>query len=88
MKYLYWDLGLCAAGTSVKVELRGVEAFVRLLDDDDYQDYLDGDEFDYIGGVWETSPVILDVSYDDHWHLVVDRYEWRITVKSVTTYAN
>ena len=83
---MYWDLGLCTTGTTVEVELRGVEAFVRLLDADNYQDYLDDDPFDYYGGVWETSPVHLDVPYDDHWYLVVDGYEGRITVRRVTTY--
>lgn len=60
MEYLYWDLGLCTAGTCVEVELRGSSAFVRLLDADHYQAYLDDGEYEYYGGVWETSPVALD----------------------------
>lgn len=83
--YLAWDLGLCTAGTSVEVELRGVEAFVRLLDADEYQAYLDGDEYEYFGGVWQVSPVGVDVPYDDHWFLVVDGYEGDIKVKRITT---
>lgn len=88
MEHLCWDLGLCTADTTVEVELRGVEAFVRLMDADEYQAYLDDDECIYYGGVWENSPVVLEVPYDDHWHLVVDGYEGRITVKGVTTYAD
>lgn len=80
MEYLWWDLGLCTAGTGVEVQLRGVEAFVRLLDADNFQDYLDGDECNFFGGVWEVSPVDLEVPYDDHWYLVVDRHEGRIKV--------
>lgn len=86
MEHFYWNLGLCTAGTTVEVELRGVEAFVRLLNADNYQDYLDGERYNYDGGVWETSPVVFDVPADDHWYVVVDSYEGRITVKSVTTY--
>ncbi|MCX2728821.1 DUF1883 domain-containing protein [Saccharopolyspora sp. NFXS83] len=85
MEHLWWDLGLCTAGTDVEVELRGVEAFVRLLDADNYKDYLDDDEYTYYGGVWQTSPVVLEVPYDGHWYLVVDGYEGRIKVRQVTT---
>lgn len=85
MEFLYWDLGLCTAGTDVDVELRGVEAFVRLMDADNYEAYLDADNYAYYGGVWEFSPVHLEVPYDDHWYLVVDGYEGRIAVE-VTTY--
>lgn len=86
MEYLWWDLGLCTAGTDVEVQLRGAEAFVRLLDADNYQDYLDGDEYTFFGGVWQVSPVGIEVPYDDHWYLVIDGYEGRITVKEVTTF--
>lgn len=88
MEHLSWDLGLCAADACVEVELRGVEAFVRLMDADEYQAYLDDDEWISYSVVWETSPLVLEVPYDDHWYLVVDGYEGRITVKSVTTYAD
>lgn len=87
MEYLCWDLGLCTAGTEVEVELRGAEAFVRLLDADNYQDYVDdADDYEWYGGVWQVSPVGITVPHDDHWYLVVDGYEGRITVKRVTTY--
>lgn len=85
MEFIASDLGLCTAGTSVEVELRGAAAFVRLLDADEYQAYLDDDEFEYYGCVWEFSPVVLDVPYDDHWYLVVDGQEGRVTVRRVTT---
>jgi hypothetical protein len=72
VEYLSWDLGLCTTGTGVEVELRGAPAFVRLLDADNYQDYVDGEEFQYFGGVWELSPLMLEVPYDAHWFLVID----------------
>lgn len=79
MEHLWWDLGLCAGGACVEVELRGSPAFVRLLDADNYQAYLDEDEYvQYYGDPWEVSPLVLEVPYDDHWYVVVDHYEGRI----------
>ena len=82
-EYLWQDLGLCTAGTRVEVELRGAAAFVRLLDADHYQAY-PGGEYTYYGGVWEVSPFVLDVPYDDHGYLVVDGYEGKITIRVTT----
>jgi hypothetical protein len=74
--YTEWDLGLVAEGTYVQVELRGPAAFVRLLNADNYQAYLDGDGFrDYHGYPWEASPMVLEVPYDDHWYVILDHYE-------------
>jgi len=42
------------------------------MDSDDYQAYLDGDEYEYYGGLFDVSPVVLEVSYDGYWYLVVD----------------
>jgi hypothetical protein len=42
------------------------------MDGDEYQAYLDGDEYEYIGGFYDTTPVVLEVPYDDDWWLVVD----------------
>ncbi len=68
------------------MELRGSTARVCLMDDDSYQAYLDGDEYEYFGGFYDTSPVDLEVPYDDHWYLVVDSYPRRITVKVTQTF--
>ena len=50
------------------------------MDIDHYQAYLDEDEYEYHGGFYNVSPVVLDVPYDDHWYLVVDSNDRRITV--------
>ncbi|WP_431894356.1 DUF1883 domain-containing protein [Micromonospora haikouensis] len=86
MEHLYWNLGACAGGGMFEVELRGSTARVCLMDDDSYQAYLDGDEYEYFGGFYDTSPVDLEVPYDDHWYLVVDSYPRRITVKVTQTF--
>lgn len=88
MEYLYWDLGLCTTSVSVEVEISGVEAFVRLMDAANFQDYLDDGDCIYYGGVWQESPVGLDIPYDDHWYLVIDGHEGRIKVHQVITHDN
>jgi hypothetical protein len=81
VEHLYWDLGSCAGGTCFEVKLRGSPANVCLLDVDNYHAYLDDAEYEYHGGFQDYSPFVLEVPYDDHWYLVVDGNERRITVK-------
>lgn len=61
--------------------LRGSTARVCLLDIDHYQVYLDGGEYEYHGGFFDVSPVVLEVPYDDRWYLVVDSNARRIKVE-------
>ncbi|MGV9774429.1 DUF1883 domain-containing protein [Streptosporangium sp. NPDC003464] len=72
MEHLYWDLGSRAGGACFEVELRGSTARVCLMDSEHYQGYLDGDEYEYYGGFFDVSPVVLEVPYDDYWYLVID----------------
>jgi len=81
MEHLYWDLSSCAGGARFEVGLRGSSARVCLMDVDEYQAYLDGDEYEYHGDFYDVSPVVLEVPYDDHWYLVVDSYAGRIKVE-------
>lgn len=81
MEHLYWDLGSYAGGTRFEVGLRGSAARVCLMDVDEYQAYLDGDEYEYHGGFYDFSPIVLEVPYDDYWYLVVDSYARRIKVE-------
>ncbi|WP_414942812.1 hypothetical protein [Amycolatopsis sp. cmx-11-51] len=37
-----------------------------LMDVEEYQAYL-GDQYEYHGGYWDSSPTILDVPYDAYW---------------------
>jgi hypothetical protein len=48
---------------------------------DRYQAYLDGDGYDYYGGFYDVSPVVLEVPYDGDWYLVVDSNPRRIRVE-------
>lgn len=52
-----------------EIGLRGSTARVCLMDGDEYQAYLDGDEYEYFGGFYDVTPVVLEVPYDDHYRL-------------------
>ncbi|MET8197959.1 DUF1883 domain-containing protein [Micromonospora taraxaci] len=42
--------------------------------------YVDGDEYEFFGGFYDLTPVVLEVPYDDHWWLIVDSNPDNITV--------
>lgn len=48
------------------------------MDADNYQAYLDEDEYQWYGEFWETSPITLEIPYDGYWYLVVDSYSGKI----------
>lgn len=81
MEHVYFDLGSYASGARFEVELRGSAARVCLMDSEDYQAYLDGDEYESYGGFYDESPIVLEVPYDDCWYLVVDSNPHRIKVR-------
>jgi hypothetical protein len=74
VEHLYWDRGAYAGDACFEVKLRASTARVCLMDADDYQAYLDGDAYEYHGGFYDVSPVVLEVPYDDYWYLVVGSY--------------
>jgi len=78
--HLYFDLGSCPGGALFEVSLRGSTARVCLIDDDEYQSYLDGDDYEYHGGFFDVNPVVLEVPYDDYWYLVVDSNDRHVRV--------
>jgi hypothetical protein len=78
MEHLYYELGSFAGGARFEVALRGSTARVCLMDADEYQAYLDGNQYKYYGGFWDFSPVVLEAPYDAYWYLVIDSYPGRI----------
>ncbi|MFI6395527.1 DUF1883 domain-containing protein [Nonomuraea sp. NPDC050540] len=80
MQHLYWDLGSVAFGARFEVELRGSACRVCLMDAEEYQAYLDKDAYEYYGGFFDASPVVLEVPYDVDWYLVVNSYSGRVKV--------
>jgi hypothetical protein len=81
VEHLYWQLGSYAAGALFEVSLRGSNARVCLMDADEYQDYVDGEPYEFYGGFFDLTPVVLEVPYDDQWYLVVDSFPQRIRVE-------
>jgi hypothetical protein len=73
MQYLEHDLGHLAGGTTVRVDLSGDQANVRLIDATNYARFARGDHHQFYGGLARRSPVALTTPYDAHWHVVVDR---------------
>jgi hypothetical protein len=51
------------------------------MDISNYRAYLDGDEYEFFGGFYDVSPVVLEVPYDDFWYLVVDSNIRRVKVQ-------
>ena len=72
MEYTTWDLGFCPGGTCFEISLRGTEANVTLMDSDNLAAFDAEEEFEYYGGHFDHSPIILEIPYDDYWHLVLD----------------
>lgn len=81
MEHLYWDLGSLATGALFEIELRGSTARVCFMDAAEYQAYVDGDEYQYHGGFFNVSPIVLEIPYDDYWYLVVDSNDRQIGVR-------
>jgi hypothetical protein len=80
VEHLYWYLGPCAGGALFEVDWRGSSARVCLMDADEYQDYCDGDAYEFHGGFFDETPQVLQVPYDYEWYLVVDSYPESIKV--------
>ncbi|MBN2736220.1 MAG: DUF1883 domain-containing protein [Spirochaetales bacterium] len=56
----------------VEVNLRA-PAYVFLMDEDNYQLYLDDAEFEYYGGLVRNSQIQLRAPFLDQWHLVIEQ---------------
>lgn len=80
MEHLWWHLGSVAGGALFEVTLRGASARVCLMDIEEYESYTNGDEYEYHGGFFDVSPVVLETPYDHNWYLVVDSYASKIRV--------
>lgn len=81
VEYLWFDLEYCDGGTLYEVELRGSDANVRLMTADEFGAYCDGEAYEYHGGFYDYTPVVVEVPHDGFWYLVVDAYRDRIKVR-------
>jgi len=82
MNFQHYDLGHHTRGEVVVVTLSGSAANVRLMDSSDFQNYRNGRQHHYFGGLAERSPVRLAIPHSGHWHVTVDLQGLRGTVRS------
>lgn len=85
MKFTHYPLGLVEKNQKVEVNLQGNAANVLLLDEKNYQQYLNNKPFIHIGGLVIKSPHHFIVPRADSWHLVIDLGGYAGKVKSKVT---
>ena len=56
----------------VKVTLQG-RAYVMLMDDQNYGNYNNGDDYDYYGQLVKRSPCQMRAPFPGSWHLVIEQ---------------
>jgi len=71
VEYLYRNLGHRNRGDIVRVRLTSA-ANVQLLTPGQYQNYRNGRDYQYRGGLAKTSPFEIVVPNSGHWYVVVD----------------
>ncbi len=71
MEYLHKEFEL-GEGDVVEVTLAGNAANVLLLDDANFQNYLQGKHYDYEGAYVRTSPFRMQAPHPGRWHLIVN----------------
>lgn len=82
MQFTHYDLGTAQRGQIVEITLSGSAANVRLMDSSNFQNYKNGRQHRYIGGLARQSPVRLQVPQTGRWHVTVDMAGLRGSVRS------
>lgn len=72
MNFNYYELGYLEKGRIVEVTLNGNAANVRLMDSSNYNNYKNGRNHKYIGGLITKSPVRLPIPNSGNWYVTVD----------------
>ena len=72
MKFIHTDLGYQQRGSVVEVTLSGNAANVRLLDSSNFQNYRNGRQHHYYGGLMRRSPARIPIPNSGHWHVAID----------------
>jgi hypothetical protein len=72
MQFTQYDLGYLKRGSTVIVTLQGSAANLRLMTWGDLNNYKNGRDHRYYGGLATQSPTAISVPNDGHWYLTVD----------------
>jgi hypothetical protein len=71
MQFMHYPLGYLTAGTVVEFSL-DTRAFVRLLDESNFQSYRRGGGYEFFGGEALRTVVPVEVPSAGNWHAVID----------------
>lgn len=82
MQYTVYDLKNCQRGERIQVTLQGNAANVRLMDSSNYNNYRNGRQHRYYGGLARRSPVVLSIPRTGHWYLTIDMEGLRGSVRT------
>jgi len=82
MQFTHYDLGQKQRGQIVEITLQGNAANVQLMDSSNFNNYKNGKNYRYTGGLATKSPVRLQVPNSGHWHVAVDMRGLRGTVRT------
>lgn len=82
MDFTYYDLGNLDKGRVVEITLQGNAANVQLLDSANFNNYKNGRQYRYIGGLAKQSPIRLQTTHSSHWHIAIDLRGMRGNVRS------
>jgi hypothetical protein len=77
-----YDLGRQQRGAVAVVTLKGNAANVRLMDAHNFNNFKNGRQHRYVGGLATRSPIPLAIPSDGHWYVTVDLIGLRGTVRS------
>lgn len=82
MNFTHYDLGNLDKGRVVEITLQGNAANVQLLDSVNFNNYKNGRQYQYIGGLAKQSPIRLQTTHSSHWHIAIDLRGLRGNVRS------
>lgn len=82
MNFTHYDLGNLDKGRMVEIILQGNAANVQLLDSSNFNNYRNGRQYRYIGGLAKKSPIRLQTTHSGHWHVAIDLRGMRGSVRS------
>ncbi|WDF60573.1 DUF1883 domain-containing protein [Flavobacterium sp. KACC 22758] len=82
MNFTHYDLGRKERGQIIEITLSGSAANVRLMDSSNFQNYRNGRNHRYTGGLARKSPVRLSIPSTGNWHITIDMQGLIGTVRS------
>jgi hypothetical protein len=82
MKFIQHNLGFRKGGEIVEISLSGSAANVRLMDSSNLNNYKNGREHRYYGGLIKQSPFRIPIPHSGNWYVTVDMQGLRGSVRT------